>query len=560
MRFVARLQTRRFAKFRSVGYAATLDIGETTMLNADKRQFELDNDPPMVVALMPYTPRQRAIAIGIVIGMLVVSAVLAPFVNRQIGKVDSFLPVVQTVMSAADLLTATLLFAQYTVQPHRALLVVASGYIFAGSFAFLQTLSFPGSYAPNGLIGDVYNTPAWFFVLWYTTFPLSILVYALLKDKGPTSRGSTAASISTTLLFVSATIALLSWVVIFEVDRLPKFFTTGLMLQTRLSNQFNIGLTILGCFVLLVLFARRRTVLDLWLMVTLFAAVPNFLVAAYAGSARFSAGWYTARGFALIASCMLLTVLVAEMTVLYSRLANALMMQRRERANRFVSIDAATAAIAHEIRSPLGSITLNANTAQQVLVAQSPRLEEVSSILEDIEKASLRVDETIASVRRLFKDVTDRPAVISVEDVVRQVLRLLQHELQFDQVLVVTEFGAEAPLVRADPVQLQQVILNLLKNAIEAMASTPGDHRQLRIGTRIERNSFVHLSITDTGGGVAPQDRDHIFEAFFTTKSAGMGLGLAICHTIIERYAGRLVLGESGPQGSTFEITLPVAR
>ncbi|QOZ37111.1 two-component sensor histidine kinase [Bradyrhizobium sp. CCBAU 53421] len=540
----------------------TSGIDEATMLNADTRQFALaaDHDPPIVVALMPYTPRHRAIAVSVVAGMLAVSALIAPFVSLQIGRIDSFLPVVQTVLSAADLLTAILLFAQYSVQPHRALLVVASGYIFAGSFAFLQTLSFPGSYAPNGLIGDVYNTPAWFFVLWYTTFPLSVLAYALLKDKGKTSRRSTTASIAITLICVVATIAVLSWLAIGEVEHLPRFFTTGLMLQTPLSNQFNVGLALLGCFVLLVLFVRRRTVLDLWLMVTLFAAVPNFLVAAYAGSARFSVGWYTARGFALIASCLLLSVLVTEMTVLYSRLASALVMQRRERANRFVSIDAATAAIAHEIRSPLGSITLNADAAQEVLVAQPPRLEEVVAILKDIGEASLRVSETIKSVRRLFKDATDQPAMISIEGVARQVLRLLQHELQFNEVLVVTDFRVEAPFVHADPVQLQQVILNLLKNAIDAMVFTPRDGRRLNVDTRIERNSFVLLSIQDTGIGVPPQDQDRVFEAFFTTKPAGMGLGLAICRTIIERYNGRLVLGKSGPQGSTFEITLPLVR
>ncbi|RXH16573.1 GHKL domain-containing protein [Bradyrhizobium guangzhouense] len=531
------------------------------MLKANTGQFGLnaEHDPPMVVALMPSTQRHRTVAIGVVVVMLAVSALVAPFVNRQIGKIDSFLPVVQTVTSAADLLTATLLLAQYSVQPHRALLVVAGGYIFAGSFAFLQTLSFPGSYAPNGLIGDVYNTPAWFFVLWYTTFPLSILVYALLKDRGGGSRFSTTASMATTLISVFAAIALLSWVAIAETRRLPSFFTTGLMLQTSLSNQFNIGLSLLGCFVLLVLFVRRRTVLDLWLMVTLFAALPNFLVAAYEGSARFSVGWYTARGFALIASCMLLSVLVTEMIVLYSRLASALVMQRRERSNRFVSIDAATAAIAHEIGSPLGAITLNANTARQMLAAQPRRLDEVNAILRNIEEDSLRVNATITSVRELFKGAVDRPATISLEGIARQVLRLLQHELQFNGMLVATDFRVEMSLVRADPIQLQQVILNLFKNAIEAMASTSLNGRRLNIATRLdERSSFVLLSVQDTGRGVPPQHHDRIFDAFFTTKPSGMGLGLAICRTIIERYGGRLVLAKSSPQGSTFEIALPL--
>jgi signal transduction histidine kinase len=135
------------------------------------------------------------------------------------------------------------------------------------------------------------------------------------------------------------------------------------------------------------------------------------------------------------------------------------------------------------------------------------------------------------------------------------VLRLLRHELQFNEVSVATEFRLENPF--GDPAQLQQVILNLVKNAIEAMSSTLPDGRRLNIGTRLEGNSSVLLSVQDTGAGVLPQDQDRIFEAFFTTKPAGMGLGLAICRTIVERYEGSVVLAKSSSQGSIFEITLP---
>lgn len=529
------------------------------MLQADTHQYASsgDRDLPIVVALMPSTPRQRAVAVGVAATIFALAVLVAPFASIQVGRIDSFVPVLQTVLSAADLLTGTLLFAQYSVQPQRALLAIASGYIFAGSFAFLQTLSFPGAYAPNGIIGDGNNVPAWFFVLWHTTFSLSVLAYALRKDRGKPSAGSATASVATTLACVFVTIAALSWLVTGWVEYLPSFYATGITLQTPLGNQVNIALLLFGSFVLLVLFVRRRTVLDLWLMVTLFAWLPNFLVAAFASSVRFSVGWYAARGFALVASCMLLSVLLTEMTVLYSRLANALMMQRRERANRLVSIDAATAAIAHEIRSPLGSITLNASTAQQLLLAQPPRLEEMSPILKDIEDASLRVNATITSVRELFKNAVDQPVTISIEDVARQVLRLLRHELEFNEISVATEFLIETHLVRADPAQLQQVILNLVKNAVEAMNSTSADSRQLKVGTRLEGESSVLLSVQDTGIGVLPQDQDRIFEAFFTTKSAGMGLGLAICRTVVERYEGTLVLTKSSPQGSKFEISLP---
>ena len=517
-----------------------------------------DRDVPVVVALMPATSRQRAAAVGVVVALFALAALVAPFANIQIGRIDSFVPVLQTVLSAADLLTATLLFAQYSVQPHRALLAAASGYLFSGSAAFLQTLSFPGGYAPGGIIGDGSNTPAWFFVLWHTTFGLSILAYALLKDKNESPVRSTTANIAITLACVFGAMAALTWLMTSGVGYLPSFYTASVTQQTRLGNQINVALLLLGSVTLLVLFVRSRSVLDLWLMVTLFAWLPNFLVAAVASSVRFSMGWYAARGFALVASCMLLSVLLTEMTVLYSRLTSALTLQRRERANRLVSIDAATAAIAHEVRTPLASITLNASTARQLVLVQPPRLEEMNEILKDIEAASLRVGATIASVRGLFKEAADQPTKICIEDVARQMLRLLQQELQFNEISVVTELLADPPSVSADPAQLQQVILNLIKNAIEAMNSVPVGDRRLNVSTRLGENSHVLLSVQDTGAGIHPQDQSRIFEAFFTTKPAGMGLGLAICRTIVERYAGSLVLAEASPKGSTFEVALPV--
>src|SRR5260370_14677009 len=128
-----------------------------------------DRDFPVVVALMPATSRQRAVAVGVVVALFALAALVAPFANIQIGRIDSFVPVLQTVLSAADLLTATLLFAQYSVQPHRALLAVASGYLFSGSAAFLQTLSFPGGYSPGCILRGGVTTPALFFFLLATT-------------------------------------------------------------------------------------------------------------------------------------------------------------------------------------------------------------------------------------------------------------------------------------------------------------------------------------------------------------------------------------------------------
>src|SRR5712671_5681190 len=155
---------------------------------AGRHARDSDYDFPIVIATMPATARQRRTALAVVVVLFAVALIVAPFADIQVGPIDSFIPVLQTVLSVADLITATLLFTQYAIQPRSALLVLASGYIFSGSFAFLQTLAFPGGYAPAGLIGDGPNSAAWIYVLWHITFPAAILVYALTKDAPPAAR------------------------------------------------------------------------------------------------------------------------------------------------------------------------------------------------------------------------------------------------------------------------------------------------------------------------------------------------------------------------------------
>jgi signal transduction histidine kinase len=255
---------------------------------------------------------------------------------------------------------------------------------------------------------------------------------------------------------------------------------------------------------------------------------------------------------------MLLSVLLTEMTFLYSRLANALTLQRRERSNRLMSIEAATAAMAHELRTPLGSIALNASTALSQLRANPPDLKELDAILDDIEATSYRAGEVISSIRELSaRAPADRRTITGVEDIARQVLGLTQHDLQINHISVATEFDDELPRIRADSTQLQQVVLNLVKNAIEAMNQVAPGARLLQLGARLEGNETVLLSVGDSGAGIAPDDHDRIFEPFFTTKPTGMGLGLAICRTVVENHGGKLRLAKSDSRGSIFEIALP---
>ena len=255
---------------------------------------------------------------------------------------------------------------------------------------------------------------------------------------------------------------------------------------------------------------------------------------------------------------MLLGVLLVETTLLYSRLASAIILQRRERTNRLLTVDAVTAAIAHELRTPLGVIALNADTALSQLRSNPPELEDMDDILTDIGAESHRAGAIISSMRELTKKTTDRRVLAHVEDVAQLVLRLLQYDLQMSEVSVATDFQDNLPDVHLDATQLQQALLNLIKNAIEAMSSVAPEARRLRLTTSFDGHATILLSVQDSGPGIPVEDRERIFDPFFTTKSGGIGLGLAISSTLVANYGGKLRLVKSDSDGSIFELAIPV--
>src|SRR6476659_636606 len=410
------------------------DFGMAPVLGgaAEDPVKEQAQDFPLVIATLPATERQRTIAVGIVIALIGAAAVIAPFASIPVSRVDAFIPVLQTVVCVVDLVTATFLFAQFSIQPQLAILALASGYIFSGSFAFLQTLAFPGAYAPAGLIGDGPNTPAWIYVLWHTTFPAAILAYTLSKDTigvGKLPGRSTTATIIITVACVLAVTAGLTWIVTAKTEYLPVLFTTDVRFQTRLGNHIDLALWLWGATALTVLLSRRRTILDLWLMVTLLAYMPNFLVAIIGSSIRFTIGWYAARCFILVGSCMLLSVLLVETMFLYSRLASAIILQRRERTNRLLSVEAATAAIAHEIKQPLGAMSLNCDAALECLKATPLDLEELRSCLMDVKNDNSRATEIVSGIRALFKKTAPQRTTVEINRLAREVLRMVEHDL-----------------------------------------------------------------------------------------------------------------------------------
>jgi signal transduction histidine kinase len=520
-----------------------------------------DDDFPLVITAMPINAAQRRIALAVVTLLFAVGVAMTPFAAVPAAHVDAFIPVLQTVACVIDLIIAGLLFSQYSIRPLRAGLAIASGYLFSGLFAFAQTLAFPGAYSALGLIGDGRNTAAWLFVLWHTAFAVAVLTYALSKNPeempGDPVKSPTGA-IPATIAGVLAATAALTFMVSAFPALLPTLYTDQSR-QTVWASAANVYLWLLNSTALAVLFWRRRTILDLWLTVTLFAWWPNFLVAIFVTVVRFSIGWYISRCLAVVASFTLLFVLLAEMTMLYARLANSILLLRRERTGRLASVEAATAAIAHEIRQPLAGIVSLGSAGLRWLNRKPADVEKARSCFSSILGAAQRADEIITSVRGLFKRASDHRAMVQLNDVIRLVMKLARHDLLTSGIAVTIDYQEDLPPIYADHTQLQQVILNLVKNAIDAMHGRPLDQRRLRLATGSDGLSAVLFYIRDSGPGVAAENRERIFNPFFTTKSTGMGLGLSICRTIIEEHGGTLGLTKSGPAGSTFEISLPIA-
>lgn len=513
---------------------------------------------PVVIATTPYTARERQIAICAVILLCASVPIALPIADRQLPRIDAFLPIVQSIVFLAEAVTALLIFAQYYVSRQRALLAIAGAYLASGLFAFLQTLTFPGAYVPFALIGDGVNTPAWYFGLWHLSLPTGAIIYALSRDKRTAPGDSVLVDIALTVLFVILLVVGLSWIILSGI--LPRAYDPELRTLTPEIKFVAVAIFALNLTALLLLAKNLRTKLELWFLVAVFATLPSMLFVIVITNPRYPVAWYMVRLYFLFTSITVLTALIIETTVLYARLAGALNLAREERANRFISLDAAIGAMAHEIRQPLTAIANTSAAGRNWLERSPPNLVEAKDSFNAIVRQSYRIEETLKGVRRLFQSAGDQGGErVYIEDIALQALNVLKQDLMTSRVAAATDFAAARSPIEGDQTQLQQVLLNLIKNAIDAMQGVQPADRKLSVVTRMEEDSAV-LRIGDSGQGVAEDLRRKIFDPFFTTKPSGMGLGLSICRQIIEAHGGTLALETGDRPGTTFIVTLPIAK
>ena len=435
--------------------------------------------------------------------------------------------------------------------PGPALLALGSGNIFFTALIVIPyALAFPGLFAPTGLLGAGPQSAPWLYTFWHFRVPAAVIAYVLLKNHRDAAAAwanvAAVTAVVSTMALVSALVCLLAWIAMSPETPLPAVLVGP---AGSLSAFLRLWLADLGCswrlLHLVLLWNRLHSVLDLWLMVVLLAFLVEIILGAVLSGSRFSVGFYAGRICSLITSAVVLIVLLAEITALYANLARSVLRQRAEREGRQIAMDAMAASIAHEINQPLGALVTNANASLRWLAKLpygSPDLDEARLALNRVVTGGHRAAEIITSLRAMFKKDVRGRASLDLNQLILETLTTLDVDLRSQQVSVTTKLSDGFPPLRGDRGQLQQVFLNLIMNAIEAMGASRV--RNLRVTSHVPQGSSAGVIVTveDSGTGIAATDKTSIFEPFFTTKAGGTGIGLAICRSIVEAHGGSLAV------------------
>jgi len=227
------------------------------------------------------------------------------------------------------------------------------------------------------------------------------------------------------------------------------------------------------------------------------------------------------------------------------------------RVSRLATMGAMVASIAHEIRQPLAAVVANSHAGTRWLEKEQPNLGEARAALKSIGEDGHRANEVITSISAMFKKNANRRVPVDINELVNDVLNLSRGELRSRKIALSTNLATGVPPISADPVQLREVLLNLIMNGAEAMSATAEDLRALAIASRLEADE-VTITVEDSGAGIDKKDSEQIFEAFFTTKPTGMGMGLAICRSIVAAHNGRLWASPGSSCGTVFYVVLPL--
>jgi len=522
------------------------------------------------LSTLPPGPGERRLALGVVLASGAIFLALVPFATVPLTPVWPFIPIYQSSLAINDLITAVLLLGQYRLLRSRALAVLAAGYVFTALIAAAHMLTFPGLFAPSGLLGAGPQTTAWLYMFWHGAFPLFVIAYAWLEGGEAPEARAPGGTPGIALAVGGSAVAVAAFALIATAGQgmLPAIMRgnryTPVMLAV-VSTTWALSLAALAA-----LWRRRpQSVLDLWLMVVMCAWLFDIALAAVLNAGRFDLGFYAGRAYGWLAASFVLAVLLIETGRLYARLVGANDALAAEVAERRRAEDRAEAAnrakseflsrMSHELRTPLNSVIgfgqllqldpLNPDQrdgVERILAAGRHLLGLINEVL-DISRIE------VGGLRLSLESVPLAETVRGAASLVHPLAATRGIEIE----MAVPDDGRH---VVADRQRLQQVLLNLLSNAVKYNR----EGGRITIARLDDGTDGTAVRVTDTGLGLSPAHLERLFTPFErlgaeATGIEGSGLGLSLSRRLVEVMGGRLEVESQVGVGSTFAVLLATA-
>jgi signal transduction histidine kinase/ActR/RegA family two-component response regulator len=553
---------------------------------------------PAFLSTVGVSKGERRFALIAILLSMAGFAAAVPFAQVPLLRIDAFIPAYEAALILIDAITAVMLFGQFRWSRSRALLVLAAGYLYDSLLIVPHALTFPGAFAPTGLLGAGMQTTAWLYMFWHGGFPLFLIGYAVLagreaKRNLPEGESRDALLVGGTIFATIALAIVMTLLAIAADDILPAIMA-GHVDQTmhKVVVSFVWGA---GMAAVAVLWRRCQTVLDLWLLVVACAWVFDVGLSAVFDLARFDLGFYAGRAYGLLAASFVLGVLLTETGGLHSRLAAAKALlddyahrledRVRERtaeleaantqrlkaeaelhqAHKMEALGQLTGGLAHDFNNHLGIIMGNLDLLAEDISADQREL------VDDALSAASNGAELTRRLLAFARRQPLRPQRIDANRLIGEITRLLRRTLG-EQIELRLNLDPSVPAVLADPSQLETAIANLANNARDAMPS--GGRLTITSGVRfldedyadkhveVTPGAYVMIEVSDTGTGIPPEILERIFEPFFTTKEPGKGtgLGLSMVFGFLKQSGGHINAYSEVGRGTTFRLYLKPAE
>jgi signal transduction histidine kinase len=544
-----------------------------------------EDDGAFLSTAMP-RPYEWRLFLAIMTVSAIVFVAFIPYARVQLRQLPSFVAVYNTVLILNDFTTSIILFGQFNIQRSRAMLLLATGYLFSSLIAGVQLLTYPNVFTPTGLLGAGPQTAAWLYMFWHCGLPLAVILYVLLDRRGREMKTSPRTAVASA---VAAAIGgvLVCWTAATwgAENVLPPLIHKDELGFADWEQVTTVADMVLAFAALVALWVwTRHTVLNLWLMVVMSYWLCDLTLSAYLNVGRYDLGFYAGRFYGALAASFVLAVLLLENSRLHRRLvifASSLRerttelvlahetlhteVAERERAEKELAhvtkistLGVLTASIAHEVNQPLGAIIMNCESSLRWLAQSEPNVGKVGELTKHVVADARRASEIIDRIRAMVTRKAPEQTQVSLNDVVKESMVFLRHELQSRGVSVSLDLESALPQVVGDRTQLQQVVVNLAINAAQATAHSGTARRNILIRTTLRDPETVYCTIEDSGPGIDPKNVPRLFDTFFTTKDSGMGMGLPISRSIVEAHGGRILADNNATLGGArFSFALP---